>query len=378
MNGSDPEFSVSEFIAAFNQTVEYAFGSVVIHGELANFRVSRNQWVYFDLKDEASKVEFFGSVYALPGPLEEGMILKVRGVPRLHERYGFNVVFNSISPTGTGSIKRANELLAAKLDAEGLFALERKRSLPYPPNKVGLITSYQSAAYADFERIINNRWSGVSVDCLDVNVQGDQAPGDIIRAIEFFSSLSVPPDVLVVIRGGGSPEDLAAFNNEQVIRAVAASRVPTLVAIGHESDISLAELAADARASTPSNAAELLVPDKKAVILQLHKLPEQLSASVVRKMVQISSSLDTSRIKMAEIIKNRLDRELVSLDTRIGLINALSPKDILKRGFAIVRSDNKVSNGYGLKSGSIVTVELYRSSFEATITKKLKDLHNAK
>jgi exodeoxyribonuclease VII large subunit len=300
------------------------------------------------------------------------MLLKVRGVPRLHERYGFNVVFNSISPTGSGSIKRANELLVAKLESEGLFAPERKRSLPYPPNKVGLITSYKSAAFTDFKRILNNRWSGVEVDCYDVNVQGDQAPGEIIQAIDFFSSLSIPPEALVVIRGGGSPEDLATFNNEQVVRAVAGSRVPTLVAIGHESDVSLAELAADARASTPSNAAEIIVPDKKVIIHQLQKLPEQLSDYVEGKVRRSSGILGDVKNQMAELAKARINRELTSLERRLGLIKALSPKDILKRGFAIVRRGHTVSDGHGLKPGSIVTIELYLTKLEASITRELK------
>ena len=219
------ELSVSDFVALLNQTLEFAYPSVTIIGELANFRVSKNRWVYFDLKDDKASVKFFGTVYQLPGPLEEGMLLKVRGQPRLHQLYGFSVNVLSMLPAGEGSIRRAADLLQAKLTVEGLFDPARKRALPYPPSRVGLITSAQSAAYADFIKIMNARWQGVEIELIDVQVQGEPAPEQISQAIEQFNAQALPPEVLVLIRGGGSAEDLAAFSSEQVTRAVAASRV---------------------------------------------------------------------------------------------------------------------------------------------------------
>src|SRR5690554_6110271 len=147
---SDIVFSVSDFVGVLNQTLEHAYPNVVIVGELANFKVSKNRWVYFDLKDEYASVRFFGTVYNLPGPLEDGMMLQVRGNPRLHPLYGFSVSVQTIQPVGEGSLKKAAALLQAKLTAEGLFEESRKRPLPYPPARIGLITSGESAAYADF------------------------------------------------------------------------------------------------------------------------------------------------------------------------------------------------------------------------------------
>ena len=366
---NDIEYSVSDFVSVFNQTIEYAYPSVVIFGELANFKITKNGWVYFDLKDDYSKLSFFASKYALPGPLEDGMMLKVRGYPKLHPQYGFSVTATSINPTGTGSIKRLNQLLAAKLEKEGLFSAERKRSLPYPPQRIGLITSMQSAAYADFIKILSDRWTGLYIECIDVMVQGDQAPDEIIRALEHFSSQANPPEVVVLIRGGGSPEDLAAFSNETVTRAVAASRVPTLVAIGHEVDISLAELAADKRASTPSNAAEMLVPDRKAVLENLIRLPRQLNMLIEQKIKRETSSLDETIKLFPMLIDQKLKSLNKSLDDYERLLVALSPKDILKRGYAIVRKDGKVINGRGLTKGSIVAVEMNKANFEAEVTK---------
>lgn len=366
------EFSVSEFVAVLNQTMEYSFSGVIIHGELANFRVAKERWVYFDLKDEESSVSFFGTVYNLPGPLEDGMMLKVRGLPRMHPRWGFSVTVSSIAPAGSGTIKRLSELLKAQLEREGLFAIERKRGLKYPPKRIGLITAIASAAYADFTRIIDNRWAGLEIQTYNVSVQGDQAVEEITQAIKYFSDASEPPEVVVIIRGGGSPEDLAAFNSEAVVRAVAASRVPTLVAIGHESDISLAELAADRRASTPSNAAELLVPDKQVELTRLANLPLQLKANLLQRLKSARGSLAQTEAYLRTLIEHKLSRERARVGEQSRLIAALSPKDILRRGYAIVYSDGHVSDGRDLKTGSIVSIELMRTAFEASVIKQLK------
>jgi exodeoxyribonuclease VII large subunit len=219
---------VSDFVAYVNQTLETAYPYVVIEGELANFRVSRNRWVYFDLKDNESSVRFFGTVYALPGPIEDGMILRVSGNPRLHQQFGFSVNVQMIIPVGEGSLRRAADLLRTKLQTEGLFASERKRLLPYPPRRIALVTAGNSAAYADFLKILNVRWRGIVVDFIDVQVQGKMAPSQIVSAIVAANALPKVPDVVVLTRGGGSADDLAAFNDERVVRAVAASRVPTL------------------------------------------------------------------------------------------------------------------------------------------------------
>ncbi len=373
MIGQAAELSVSEFVAVLNQTMEYSFGGVVIIGELANFRIAKDQWVYFDLKDETSAVSFFATVYNLPGPLEDGMMLKVKGVPKLHPRWGFKVNVISITPAGEGTIKRLSDLLRVKLEAEGLFAPERKRAIAYPPQKVGLITAINSAAYADFTRILSNRWGGLSILTYNVSVQGDQSVDEIVQAIKYFSdSSSDPPEVLVIIRGGGSPEDLAAFNSEPVVRAVAGSRIPTLVAIGHESDISLSELAADRRASTPSNAAEVLVPDKLNEIRRLENLPKQLHIGLIQKLKTAEGLLTQLKAHLKVLVEHKLGSELVRLNERKKLIEALSPKNTLKRGYAIVYNDGKVSDGANLKTGSIVSIELSKASFSAGILKRLK------
>lgn len=367
----DVILGVSDFVALVNQTLEFAFSGVTITGELANLRVSRNRWLYFDLKDETASVRFFGTVYQMPGPLEDGMLLKVRGLPRLHPAYGFSVNVSSIMPAGEGTIRRAAELLRAKLAAEGLFDEARKRLLPYPPVHIGLITSRQAAAYADFVKILNARWHGVTVDFIDVQVQGEAAPAQIAAALGQFNAMAEPPEVVVLVRGGGSAEDLAAYSTEQVVRAVAASRVPTLAAVGHETDLSLAELAADARASTPSNAAELLVPDRRRAAADLRRSLKELDHSIAtgfgksrRSVLAWSEGLDDGWHELAERAAGELGR-------RGQLLEAFNPEAALKRGYALVRSRDSgalVRSASSLKPGDRLNVAFADGSAAADVT----------
>jgi exodeoxyribonuclease VII large subunit len=368
VNGLTLELSVSEFVALLNQTLEYAYPDVVIVGELTNYKVSKNRWVYFDLRDETSAVRFFGTVYQLPGPLEDGMMLKVRGQPRLHQKFGFSVNILSIQPAGEGTIRRAAELLRASLAAEGLFDESRKRRLPYPPQSVGLITSKQSAAYADFIKIINARWQGITINLLDVQVQGELSPVQIEKAFEQFNSQADPPEVIVLIRGGGSAEDLAAFSTEQVTRAVAGSRVPTMVAIGHEIDLSLAELAADLRASTPSNAAELLVPDRNQVLAKLTTNYDQIRQLGNKAVIEAKKNLTENLTSIEVFMENVLGQASQQLQGSAKLLSVLNPDAVLRRGYAIVRNQNQlIRKASQLKSGDIVEVRLSKGQFGAVV-----------
>lgn len=338
----DESLSVSEFIDFLNQTLEAAYPIVSIVGELANFRVSKNKWVYFDLKDEFSTLKFFGTVYQLSDPLEDGMMLKVSCNPRLHKNYGFSMQIQNIKPVGEGSIRRTAELLQVKLSQQGLFDVDKKRPLPYPPVNIALITSAQSAAYHDFIQIINNRWNGVNINLIDTQVQGEIAERQLIEAIKHFNSKPNDYGVLVLIRGGGSPEDLAAFSSEAVTRAVAASKIPTLVAIGHEIDISLAELAADRRASTPSHAAEILVPDKRAVHSSLLNSKKYITQKVEELISSTSVELGFKAKQLETITSTKLAGFSSNLVHQRELLEAYNPKLVLERGYSIVRKAGKV------------------------------------
>ncbi len=365
-------FGVSDFVAVFNQTINHVYPRVVIQGELANFRVNKDRWVYFDLKDENSSVKFFGTVYNLPGPLTEGMILRVAGSPGLHPLYGFSVTVQSIQLAGEGTIKKAAQLLAAKLEKEGLFDPSRKRALPYPPQSVGLIASGESAAYADFVKILKARWGGVVVKHYDVQVQGEDSPTQVIRAIEHFNSHAANVDVLVITRGGGSTDDLQAFSAESVTRAVAGSRIPTLVAIGHEVDLSLAELAADQRASTPSNAAELLVPDKKTEVKAVQDIMIQAGHYLSQSIQQAKLVVDETHKDLTNRLENLFTQEVSYLQAQQNTLMLASPQNILNRGYAIVRKNGKTIRSVKLLSQKdSVDIQLSDGHLGAEIIKRV-------
>ncbi len=365
-------FTPSDFVGLLNQTLEFAYPIVVIEGELTNFKVSKNRWVYFDLVDENASVRFFGNVYQLPGPLEDGLTVRVVGNPKMHPRFGFSINLQSIVPVGQGALKKAADLLFKKLEAEGLFKPERKRLLPDIPQKVGLITAADSAAAADFAKILNERWGGVVVDLVDVYVQGQQAPVAIINALEYFNQASDPAEVLVITRGGGSVEDLAAFSDERVVRAVAASRIPTLVAIGHEVDISLSELAADQRASTPSNAVQMLVPDKKHELAVTQNIRGGLLTKLQNihesSQIQLKNQQTWLHERMANLIKDQLKYVAASHQ----VVKLYNPKLALQRGYSLARKDGKYLKSIkGVDVGD--KIELLLS--DGTIKSKVEAVH---
>mgnify|MGYP002401811011 CR=1 FL=1 len=363
-------FSPSDFVAVFNQTLEYAYPTVSVEGELANLRVARNKWVYFDVKDSNASLKCFGTVYNLPGPLEDGMLVRVVASPRLHPLYNLSLNIQSIVPVGEGSIKRASDLLKAKLAKEGLFEPSRKRSLPYAPEVIGLIASSESAAYGDFVKVLQERWSGMTILHYDSQVQGDSAPADLVRGIESMNQLANPPEVLVITRGGGSADDLAVFNSENLVRAVASSRIPTLVAIGHEVDFSLAELAADLRASTPSNAAELLTPDKRHVIETTRQNSRALTDLALAHIETAKVTVTQTSEELKRLLENAFSDAEQTFLRQSSLLEALNPTTALKRGYAVIRAQGKViKSANSLKANQLLNIEMHDGSAEATVNK---------
>lgn len=359
------QLSVSDFVALVNQTLEYAYPSVAIIGEVSEFRVSQGKWVSFKLKDDESVIDCFMGIYQLRVPLENGMKVMIVAAPRLNGKWGkFSLNVRAVKPVGEGSIKKGFELLKAKLEAEGLFAPERKRELPRVPARVGVITSTESAAYADFCKIINERWGGMAVDVAHTQVQGDPAADQIIRAIKYFNSLEVLPDVLVIIRGGGSAEDLMTFNDELLAREIAGSRIPTLVGVGHEVDHSLADMVADRRAATPTNAAEILVPDKREIIRSARQQAVSLGYQLTQAIDQYSARTHEQLEQAFRRIRERLDDTFERLATLRVAVAQLNPDNVLKRGYALLRGEQQ--------PGKEIEIE----TFKAYITAEVKDVRS--
>jgi exodeoxyribonuclease VII large subunit len=272
--------SVHDAVALINQTLEYAYPTIVVEGEVSSFKVNQQKYVFFDIKDERATLNCFMMVFQLRTPIEDGMRVRVVAQPKITQWGKFSLTVREVQPVGEGNLKRSFELLYAKLDKEGLFAAERKRSVPSLPGHIAVISSTQAAGYADFIKILNERWGGVEVTVAHTVVQGIEAPKQIIQALSYLNQLAELPDVIVIVRGGGSLDDLSAFNDEPLVRAIATSRVPVVTGIGHKVDTTLADLAADRRAATPSNAAMLVVPDRQDMV---HRIDRDIM-QIVRQM----------------------------------------------------------------------------------------------
>lgn len=354
-----PKLTVSDFIAVFNQTLEYAYPLVEIEGEVASFKVNQGKFVFFDLKDEGGSVGCFMMLFQLRVPIEDGMKVIVSATPKLTQWGKFSLTVKSIRPSGEGSIKKSFEMLRAKLDTEGLFATERKRQLPHMPRHIAVISSPQAAGYADFIKILNDRWGGLRVDVAAVAVQGVDAPDQIIRALNYFNTQENMPEIVLLLRGGGSADDLAAFNDEQLVRAVAASRIPTVTGIGHEIDTSLCDLAADVRAATPSNAAQIIVPDRRDIIRTSQLRVQALVPKALGTLENIRLRLEGRIESAAERVEQKLDWQRQHVAQTRRLMAELDPQRVLERGYAIVRGQ--------LKTGGVINIELSKAIIRARI-----------
>jgi len=369
-------FTVSQFIEFLNDALATLTprDQIAIEGEVSGFNIAQEQWVRFDLKDESGLINCFLTVWQLKQPLEDGMKIRIRGYPKVYPKYGkFSFNVQEIELAGAGSLKRAFELLKKKLAAEGLFSPERKRALPRFPGRIALITSREAAAYTDFIRILNNRWAGVDVDLYHVAVQGAAAVSEIVKAFAYFNEHCTEYDVLVLVRGGGSMEDLQAFNSEELTRAVYGSKIPVVVGVGHERDETLADYVADVRASTPSNAAERVVPSREEIFVTLTFTAEHLCErmlgrareplhSVERAVYQFDHFWNAVQYKVNDIVAElreateKISQKIVmrrgQVNERVRVLQNVDPKRVLGRGYSVV-----YAGGHVLKDAAKVDID---------------------
>lgn len=352
-------YSVSDFQAVCNQIMETAFSGVVVEGEVASFKINQGKYVFFDLKDEQSSVGCFMMRFALRFPLEDGMKVRVRAVPKLTNWGKFSLTVQAVMPVGEGDLKKSFELLKKKLTAEGLFAPAKKRSLPENIVKIGVISSTQAAGYADFCKILNERWGGLELQVAHTQVQGMTAADQIIKALNYLNERG-EVQVIAVIRGGGSADDLAVFNDEALVRAIAASKIPVITGIGHEVDESLCDLAADVVASTPSNAAQMLSRDRREVILNIRS-----------DIARINNLFNTEVEKQISAVRDDVLRVGVDLTTKLDALNdeimaqrkileQLNPEKVLERGYALIKGEIAIDN--------VVNITTSKQEVKAKIT----------
>ncbi len=384
---------VGDYLALLNEVLHDRVPSneILIEGEVSDYRVAQQKWVSFDLKDEKAEavLKCFATVWQIGTPIEDGMRVHVKGFPKMYERFGtLKLNVQSIEPIGEGALKRAYDLLKKKLEAEGLFDVSRKRSLPRFPKKIGLITSRDAAAYGDFLRIVNNRWGGIEIEHAHVHVQGREAVGEILGAFRHFNMLPTEerPNAIVLTRGGGGLEDLHAFNDEQVARAVYQSIIPVVVAVGHERDESLADYVADIRASTPSNAAERVVPSRADVKYEIDMMlqhneqqlqfvmdeyrtaAEKIATRVGHILERERERLSAIRTRLHDHVEGWLPSLRESVESSARVLRQVDPTRVLARGYAIVRiGGDVIRDASSLAIGREIAIQLGQGAVDAEV-----------
>jgi len=306
-------YTVSELNANIRSLLEEKFPFIWITAEISNFRTPLSGHFYFTLKDENSQlnaVMFRGQQQHLKFNPEDGMRITGMGRISVYEPRGtYQIILEYLEPTGIGALQIAFEKLKAQLADEGLFDEKYKKTIPFLPNKIALVTSPTGAVVHDMLNIINRRFSNMNVLVLPVKVQGNGAQEEIVEALERLNQ-SADADVAILARGGGSLEDLQAFNSENVARAVFASEIPIISAIGHETDYTIADFVADLRAPTPSAAAELAVPVKSELLHKLKSLSENLE-------YRMSNTIDRFEIALRDLSQRLVDPQKQIEDWRL-------------------------------------------------------------
>lgn len=353
--GMSPEFTVSQAVAVLNQILETALPTVSVVGEIANFKINQGKWVFFDLKDDESVLNCFMPLSMLRMELQDGMKVAVVARPNVTKWGRFSLTVRTIRPIGEGSIKKAFELLKKKLVAEGLCDAARKRPLPELPQHIGVISSVDAAGYKDFIKIISARMGGLVIDVISTQVQGSGAADRIITAIRQFNEMSNPPEVIAILRGGGSRDDLTVFDDEKLVRVAAASRIPIITGVGHEIDTTLIDLVADVRASTPSNAAELLVPDRRELIAEARGKLTQMLDALDRQLLSQRHRLEDLTNRMVLLVDKRLADYRQQIIATEQTLRAYDPRAVLRRGYAILWHKQQLARE--VKVGDELTAE---------------------
>ncbi len=373
-------FSVSEannFIKALLDQVPQ-LQEIFVRGEISNYKLYPSGHHYFTLKDESGAMRcvlFKGNAFKLRFRPENGMKVIAFGRISVFPRDGaYQLYVSELTPEGVGDLHVAFEQLKAKLDAEGLFDPAHKKPLPRYPATIAIITSSAGAAVHDMIRILGARWPLARIVLLPVRVQGEEAPPEIAGALRYANKWRVA-DVIITGRGGGSIEDLWAFNDERVARAIYESEIPVISAVGHEPDVTIADYVADARASTPSNAAEIAVPDQNELRRRLSMLGERMEqsenarlAALQKRLAELAQKraltdptafiadkrmlLDYTRASLVSLAQRQMGERQRKYAALCASLDALSPLKVLGRGYAMARTED----GRVLKSAADVQI----------------------
>ena len=364
-SAGEEALTVSQLTAQIQDLLETSLPSIWTTGEISNFARPQSGHCYFTLKDEKAQIRaviWRGTAQRLRFDMHDGLEVVCHGSIDVYPPRGsYQLVIDQLHPKGIGALELRLRQLRAKLEAEGLFAPELKRPLLHFPRRIAFVTSPTGAAVRDFLEVLRRRWRGVDVLIIPAAVQGESSAAEIAAGIEQANRLAVPIDTLIVGRGGGSLEDLWSFNEEQVVRAIRASRIPVVSAVGHEIDVTLSDLAADVRALTPSEAAELVVPDAEELRTKLASQGQRMTDIVEGRVEHYKLKLDSlaSRRAMSrpEQRVHELARRVDELSGRFrrttdlvqqrakdrtaalaAQLESLSPLAVLGRGYSVTES----------------------------------------
>jgi exodeoxyribonuclease VII large subunit len=394
-----PVLSVSALLRSVRETLERRFPLAWIGGEISNFRPASSGHWYFTLKDESAQVDcvmFRSRTAALDWQPADGMRVEARALPTLYEPRGrFQLNVEHMRRAGLGPLYERFLRLKAKLEAEGLFDPAVKRDVPEHPRSIGVVTSRQAAALRDVLTTLHRRNPAIPVIVYPVPVQGEGAAARIAEMLAIANARS-ECDVLLLVRGGGSIEDLWSFNEEAVARAIRASAIPVVVGVGHETDVTIADFAADRRAPTPTAAAEMVSPSRAELLARVAELAGRATREALRRIETAMQTVDalarrlvhprerlrTSRQLLAQLAA-RLSfasvHRVESLAAQLGQLKAalasLNPNAVLERGYSLTRNaqGEVVVDAARVKEGELLTTTLARGWIESEVTKKGRD-----
>ena len=399
-----PHWSVTELTRYLRQLLEAdpSLQDVWVQGEISNFSHPSSGHLYFTLKDAGSSlrcVVWKTDAARLRMTLQDGLAIEAHGAVSVYETGGqYQLYVNLVKPIGEGALYQEFLRLKALMEAEGLFDPGHKQPIPELPRKIGIITSPTGAALRDMLNTLRRRMPLAEVVLAPSPVQGDEAPARLVAALNLLNH-KVKPDVILVARGGGSIEDLWAFNDERVVRAVAESTIPVISGVGHETDFTLTDFAADLRAPTPTAAAELsTVITVEDLSYSIEQIMERLEFSIQSLVERKKITLDTTELRLRQFspvrrlqtdfqkvdelshrletsIAHRMELSIIKLQALNQRLIALSPLEVLKRGYAVVtrlRDSNLVDSVKKVKRGDDLKIQVVDGSFQANVLPRTK------
>lgn len=369
---------LNEYISRVLMT-DPLLGNISVTGEISNLKFHQSGHVYFSIIDQNSKINcFLPQTYVknLNYALGDGLEVIIHGYINVYKKGGTYTLFvRSIEVAGEGNLSMAFELLKKKLDQEGLFDPKYKKPIPKFPKKIGIVTSETGAAVRDILKIIKSRTSMVDVYIFPVLVQGPDAARDIASMLGFINDKYQDLDVLIVGRGGGSTEDLWAFNEEVLARAVFSSNIPIISAVGHEIDFTICDFVADMRAETPTAAAEKATPDDTLILDRINTLKESMSSDLNGKIAYSRLLCDKYLGEMSQLLQRRIDVLGHKLDQCLLSLEENNPANILAKGYAILETEdgNVVNSVEKLKENTVYTIHLKDGNVQFTISNIKKE-----